>query len=103
LDPRLDDIDGGEGTVGDGTTQRTGKGEPRVKVSTGRRGLNSVLPGLLGILYFQVCLVEQLLSLCFGFTTVSFALSDSIVDLVSYGGSEEGAGGGEERVDTGHD
>jgi hypothetical protein len=27
LDPRLDDIDGGEGTVGDGATESTGKGE----------------------------------------------------------------------------
>jgi hypothetical protein len=28
LDPGLDDIDGGEGTVGDGTSKGTGKGEP---------------------------------------------------------------------------
>ena len=33
LDSGLDDIDGGKGTVGDGTTKGTSKGEPGMGVS----------------------------------------------------------------------
>lgn len=98
LDSGLDDINGGEGTVGDGTTKSTRKSESRVEVNTGRRGSSGLLDSLLSVLVLHVGLTAQLLNLGLSILAESLALGNGAVDLVSDGGKEEGVGGGEEGV-----
>lgn len=119
LDPGLDDIDWGEGTVGDGTTQSTGKSEsrtqdisrlyfsacpplcsPRVEVDTGWEVRSRVLDGLFGILDFVV----EFVTLGLGVFGDLLALGNGAVDLVTDRLGEEEVWGREEWVDSwGHD